>query len=386
MFMNKILANLLIYSLSFTYLNNAFSNNDHFVLNPPPDCETPASIACIYSLVPEILGCPIATTTEVPSGGWGTIAVIENCHSQFAEDDLRVFSIQFGLPLCTTASGCFQQVLDPTSPATTPCTAAEYAADIEWAHAMAPHAKIIMVETTSERNGIILAAQYAGTLVAQAGGGFVSISYGEPEFSNETDYDHYFQAPGVVYIVSSGDYAAGARYPSSSPNVISAGGTSIIRDTQGNFLGEAAWFNPKKPSGEKLSGGTGGPSQYEKRPAFQNSVRKIVGSSRGTPDISFVSDPRTGVCVYATLNGINSGSWSKFGGTSVAAPALAGILNSANHRSQSTEEELNYIYNSALKNYHSFWHDIIEGSNGYPSLAGYDFVTGLGTPLGYRGK
>ena len=74
------------------------------------------------------------------------------------------------------------------------------------------------------------------------------------------------------------------------------------------------------------------------------------------------------------------------GGTSVSAPALAGIINTANRRATSTQNELSYIYNQAIKNYHTYWHDILDGNNGFPALAGYDFITGLGSPFGYVGK
>jgi hypothetical protein len=93
----------------------------------------------------------------------------------------------------------------------------------------------------------------------------------------------------------------------------------------------------------------------------------------------------TGVCVYSSLHQPNAG-WFKDGGTSIAAPALSGIINAANHRQSSSFNELSYIYNNALKNYYSHWHDILQGNNGYPALMGYDFTTGLGSPSGYGGK
>lgn len=351
---------------------------------PPKTCETPASMACIYGLTPQIPGCPIQGTTAVPQGGWGAIAVVEAYDNPYAEHDLKIFSNEFNLPPCTVANGCFSVVYaSGKKPPYNSESADEHVLDIEWAHAMAPQAKIIMVEAASEAfqdhmDAILVASQE----VAAAGGGLVSISWSISEFPEETFYDRYFLTPGIVYIASSGDYAAPARFPSSSPYVISAGGTSIVRNAQGNFIGETGWnLNPNSPLGSK-SGGSGGPSLYEPRPFFQNTVMKIVGGARGTPDISFDSDPQTGVCVYSTAHG----GWLRDGGTSVAAPALAGIINSANRRASSTQDELAYIYNLAIKNYHSYWHDILSGNNGYPALAGYDFVTGLGSPLGYGGK
>lgn len=363
-----------------------FKPNSYEANGLASNCETPASIACIYSLTPLTPGCPINGTTTLPSGGWGAIALVEAYDNPNAESDLNTFSQQFNLPPCTTANGCFSVVYASGSqPAYNPGSADEHVLDIEWAHALAPNAKIIMVEAAdSSHNALFGAIDVATQQVLQAGGGMVSYSHSSAEYAGETADDvHFYQTPGVVYVASSGDVAAPANYPSSSPYVISAGGTSIVRDSQGNFVGETGW-NATGPIGSQ-SGGSGGPSLYESRPSFQNSVMKIVGNSRGTPDFSFVADPATGVCVYSTAHG----GWFRDGGTSLAAPALAGILNTAGYRinaSQNTQTMLAYIYNNSIKNYHAYWHDIISGNNGYPALSGYDFVTGLGSPLGYGGK
>lgn len=266
-----------------------------------------------------------------------------------------------------------------TQPPDNPATDDEHVLDIEWAHAMAPQAKIIMVEANSTSiEDLLNAVDVASQHVQNAGGGMVSFSHSVAEYLNETADDIHFQAPGVIYFVSSGDDSAPAHYPSSSPFVIATGGTSIVRDANGNFIGETAWSTDPITQ----AGGSGGPSLYEARPAFQNSVMRIVGNKRGTPDISFDADPKTGVCVYSSSHG----GWFQDGGTSVAAPALAGIINAGNHRANSSQEELTYIYDNAIKNYHSYWHDILKGNNGFPALAGYDFTTGLGSPLGYKGK
>lgn len=251
---------------------------------------------------------------------------------------------------------------------------------------MAPHANIVMVEAQSDSIwDKMYAVCYAGQLVSQAGGGLVSMSFSTAEFASETGYDKYFQnTPNVVYVASSGDFSAPARYPSSSPYVISAGGTSIQRSPQGYFTNETAWSTDNSKAPGSKNGGSGGPSQYEARPSYQDFVMKIVGNKRGTPDFSFNADPNTGVCVYSTLH--QPSGWFRDGGTSIAAPALAGIINSANHRAASTVDELTYVYGQAIKGYHSYWHDILLGNNGFPSLTGYDFTTGLGSPRGYGGK
>lgn len=369
----------------------------------PTNCETPASLACIYGLTPTVPGCPRIGTTINPSGGWGTIAVVESLDNPNSQNDLDIFSSYFSLPQTTIsiyytpaspqpaplASGCSNLLplnLTPPASCTTdsgsPCN--EHVADIEWVHAMAPNAKILMFEAPSDNIADkMYAVCYAAAYVAQAGGGLVSMSWTTHEFPEEVGYDKYFQSQtNVVYVGSAGDYSAPANYPGASPYVVSAGGTSIIRNSQGAFTGETAWSTePGVPSGSK-NGASGGPSKYEPRPAYQNSVMKVVGAMRGTPDISFNADPATGVCVYSTTNG----GWFRDGGTSIAAPALSGIINVANHRASSSVEELTYIYGNAVKNYHSYWHDVLQGYNGFYALTGYDFTTGLGSPRGYQGK
>jgi len=369
--------------------------------NPLPTAETPASIACIYGLTANVPGCPIKGTTLNPTGGWGAIAVIEGGDDPNAYAELTAFSLQYNLPVLLPCPA------NPTA-ANVPCFGTyyvnnvkpkgavditEHVIDIEWAHAMAPWASIYMVEGADLCvPGVFATVDLASQMVANTGGGLVSNSWSVSEFSTEAGYDFHFQMPSVVYVGSSGDYSYPARYPSASPYVVSAGATLITRNAAGQFVSESAWRDTYFAIGQKLSGVSGGPSMYEPRPSYQDSVAKIVGTHRGTPDISFVGDPVTGMSVYKTLctdvtnnTGCSSG-WVKVGGTSLSAPALAGIINSANGRAQSSMQELTTIYTAAIKNYATYWHDVTQGNNGYPALRGYDFTTGLGTPSGYAGK
>lgn len=355
--------------------------------NGLPNGETPASLACVYGLTSPVPGCNINTATTVPKGGWGAIALVDAYYNPYAANDLIEFSTRFNLlpvnfeQVFASASGSGLPLCGGTQPQQGWWD--EQVLDIELAHAMAPNAKIYLVEAASFLyDDMSRAIACASKLVADAGGGVVSMSWSYQEWAGELDFDHVFSTPKVVYISSAGDFSAPARYPSSSPYVISAGGTSIQRDANGNFKREVAWSkNPNIPSGEK-SGGSGGPSQFEPRPSFQNVVQKIVGSQRGTPDISFNADFATGIVIYSTY----SGGWIIAGGTSAASPALAGIINTANHRAASSQDELNYIYQFYPKAYHQYWHDIVVGNNGYPAMSGYDFATGLGSPRGYLGK
>lgn len=325
--------------------------------------ETPASIHSVYNL---------------PStGGGGVIAVVTAYDYPTAENDLAVFSSTYHLPACTSTNGCFRKVYaSGKKPAANGGWAQEAALDIEWAHAMAPNARIVLVEAASNSSTDLLPAiDVASSLVSPKAGGFgqVSMSWGFSEFSGETRWDSHFQTRGVVYFASSGDAGGQRTYPCTSPYVVCAGGTSIHRDSSGNFVSETAW-----------SGSGGGPSPYEPRPSYQNSIVSIVGTRRGVPDVSFDADPHSGVIVYdSTPYGGVSGLLI-FGGTSVSAPAVAGIVNLAGHFYNSSAIESSTLYsNSGTRNFR----DIASGSAGsYTAKPGWDFVTGIGSCLGVVGK
>jgi len=374
-------------------------NNAHEA--PSPRGETPASIACIYHLAKfNQPGCPTTGSVPIAGTGWpnvgsGVIAIVDqngssNCgYGNYVENDLNTFSETFHLPQCTSESGCFTLtwVGKDTGAEEPECESSsldEHNLDSQWVHAMAPYAHIIVVESAGDSYEATMAAEdLASQLVSEAGGGQISNSWGTVEMPIETSYDSHFQTPGIVYFFSSGDYSAPARYPSSSPYVVSAGGSSVVRDANGNFIGETAWStDPTIPIGQK-NGGSGGPSAYESRPSYQKFVQNIVGPHRGTPDVAFDSDPQTGVDVYSSYRG----QWIIDGGTSAAAPGMAGIVNAAGHHAQSSMEELAMIYQSAIGgSYAANWRNIIVGYNGYPAMHGYNFTTGIGSPLGYNAK
>jgi kumamolisin len=203
----------------------------------------------------------------------------------------------------------------------------------------------------------------AGSLVAAGAGGQVSNSWGGSEFSNESTYDGAFNAAGVTYFVASGD-SPGTSYPAVSPNVVAVGGTTIARSrVSGNFQKETAWAD-----------GGGGPSQFESRPAYQSSIAKTVGSARGTPDLSAVADPNSGVWIYDS----QAGGWLVVGGTSVATPVVAGITNLQNAFRLSSSAELTNLYANP-----SSYTDIKSGGCGtHKAATHWDFCTGVGVPKG----
>jgi subtilase family serine protease len=343
---------------------------------PGPTFETPASIACVYHLVPQVSGCPISGTTTNPTGGSGAIALVAAYDYPTAANDLAVFSSRFGLPPANLTVVYATGTKPPPDPFSGQWDA-EQALDIEWAHAMAPKAKIYLVQAASQSlSDLLTAEQVASTLVAAAGGGEVSNSWGYPEQSSYTFDDSYFSTPGVVYFASSGDAAFSLIYPSVSPSVIAAGGTSLQRNASGYFTGESYWDNI-------YGGGGGGLSATESRPSYQNVITSIVGTHRGVPDISSDADPLTGVAVYDStpLFGQPPG-WLQIGGTSVSSPTLAGIANAAGAADTSASLVEIYTDYASPTEYSAEYRDIKLGNTN--CKVGWDICTGVGSPLAYK--
>jgi len=331
----------------------------------------------------------IRSAYSLPStGGSGAIAIVDSYHYPTALQDFNAFSRQFGLPQETStnvlASGNknFQVVyatgVKPLSGGNFISSwNLEEALDIEWAHAIAPNAKIYLVEAASDSlPDLNYAVQVASRL---AGVKEVSMSWGGGEMPAEVQwYDTLFTTYGVVYFAAGGDTSAQVEYPSVSPNVISCGGTSLNRNNSGTLLSETGWAN------------TGcGLSMYEPRPIFQNVISSIVGNRRGANDLSFDADPNTGVYVYDSTPLWGESGWWIVGGTSLSSPCLAGVVNLAatagNGFANNTQAEQSRLYGN-LKNANVF-RDITTGTDGTrKSAVGWDFITGVGSPIGLSGK
>ncbi len=329
---------------------------------PPAGAETPGSLACVYQLVAGPTGCPISTSTAVPTGGVGAIAIVDAGDYPSAVADLHAFSMQFGLP-----DADFKVVYaNGTKPPVYGGWETEEALDIEWAHAMAPKAKLFLVESVQiNTDPTWQAVAVAGRLVSQNGGGVVSMSWGIPEFPTEVNFDKYFTAPGVVYFAASGDSGLNvSSHPAASPNVVSVGGTFFNRDRNGNFVSET------------YGGGGGDISPYETIPSYQAIISNLVGTQRGYPDVA--SDF---CCAAIYLQG-----WTEVGGTSWASPTFAGIVNAAGHLAKSTNQELTAIYKEYgnPQQYKAAFFDITTGD---PScVVGWDLCAGVGSPRTYKGK
>jgi subtilase family serine protease len=295
------------------------------------------------------------------------------------QSDLNTFDSQFGLPTCTTSNGCFTIATPQGAPRTNRGWALEISLDVEWAHAIAPGAKILLVEAaTNSFANLFGAVDYASARANQ-----VSMSWGGGEFSSEASNDFHFQVSGVTFFASSGDGGHGIIYPSASPLVVSVGGTTLALDSGGNVVSETAW-----------SGSGGGISAFETEPSYQtNYPIPSTGGLRGNPDVSYDADPASGVAVFDSLGNQGFKNWIQVGGTSAGSPqwaALNAIANSGRTSplsSTSTTTPTNLaIYNIAKTAYSTNFRDITSGTNGSCGTictagTNYDFVTGLGSPL-----
>jgi subtilase family serine protease len=323
----------------------------------------PAATASPTGLSPSTIKSAYSFPTSSTAGAGQTVAIVDAYDDPTAESDLGVFSAQFGLPACTTANGCFAKVNQTggtSYPRKNSGWALEIALDIEWAHAIAPGAHILLVEASSNSNANL----YAAEDYAKAHAGYVSNSWGGSEASGESANDGHFSAAGVSFFVSSGDNGTPAEYPSSSPNVVSVGGTTL-NFSGSTLVSETGW-----------SSGGGGCSLYETANAAQAAFGQYgqagCNGRRATPDVSLDADPASGVSVYDTTSYQGQSGWFRVGGTSASSPMWAGrsavagsVVNAAT------------VYGSTIT-----YRDITSGNNGAPCLVGFDLCTGRGSWIG----
>lgn len=314
---------------------------------------SPATIKSVYNF-----------STSSTAGAGKTIAIVDAYNDPTAESDLAVFSSQYGLPACTTANGCFKKVNQnggTSYPRTSSGWALEISLDIQWAHAIAPGAKILLVEAKSNSFSNLLAAED----YAKAHANYVSNSWGGSEFSGEASYDSHFVQSGVGFFVSAGDSGLPAQYPSASKNVISVGGTTL-HFSGSTFTGETGW-----------SSGGGGCSAYETatsaQSAFGGYAQVNCGGKRATPDVSLDADPASGVSVYDSTPYSGQSGWFQVGGTSASSPMWAARAAD----SSATVVNSAYVYGNNIT-----FRDITSGNNGAPCLTGYDLCTGRGSWTG----
>ncbi|WP_373319575.1 hypothetical protein [Rugosimonospora africana] len=305
-------------------------------------------------------------------GDGQTVAVVEDGDSPTAESDLATYRSFYGLPPCTTANGCFRKVnqegkASPLPSQAVPDWAGESALDVDMVSAICPRCHILLVETDDQLDIDLAEGAYIATTL---GAKFVSNSYGFPEEpGTDASLDAFYRQDGVVMTASTGDDGYGVSYPAASPNVISVGGTSLLKSTNARGWDEITW----------TLGGSGC-SLYGAKPPWQHDTGC---ANRTTADVSAVADPYTGVSVRYP------GGWGIFGGTSVSAPIVAAAYALAGAPPSSTSHPAQYPYLHP-----TMLNDVVGGTNslggcGTGNLAylctagyGYDGPTGLGTPNG----
>ena len=302
-------------------------------------------------------------------GSGQTIAVVAASGQPNIASDLSIFSRYFGLPEAEVTVEQIGQA--PAAP--DPDWALEISMDMEWAHALAPGAGLMLVVSASDRIGDLIQAVDRALVL---GADVVSMSWGEDEFPGETALDRVFQNhPETVFVAASGDVGGVPVYPSVSPLVRSAGGSTLQLGASGERLSETAW----------PSGGCG-PSLYFSIPGFQqrmSGISTLTGGRRGTPDVVFCGDPSHGVAVYHSIPYQGSTGWGIAGGSSLAAPCWSALAAAARQSGRAFSPDTLYRLagGDAYRIPQPYFYDITEGSSGpYQALPGWDLCTGLGSP------
>jgi hypothetical protein len=340
------------------------------VTNPTPVGYEPSQIQTAYGF--NKITFSNGTSTIKGDGSGQTIAIVDAYNDPNIQSDLAAFDKQFGLP---TAN--LKVAMPEGKPLTNSGWAGEISLDVEWAHAMAPGANLLLVEANNNSlNNLLNAVQYAAN---QPGVSVVSTSWGSSEFSSETAYDSYFTHPGVTFVASSGDQGAPTSWPAVSPNVVAVGGTSLTTDSAGNYVSETGW-----------SGSGGGISAYESKPTYQNSVTQS-STQRTNPDVAYNAASNSGYAIYDTVPYYGQTGWFDVYGTSAGAPQWSALVAIADQGRQlannntpnplsGASQTLPALYNMAASDFHDITSGTSTGTPNYTAGPGYDLVTGRGTP------
>ncbi|HEX5259040.1 MAG TPA: hypothetical protein VFW35_09720 [Sphingomicrobium sp.] len=291
-----------------------------------------------------------------------TVAVVDAYGYPNAERDLGTYRAQYGLPACTSANGCFRKVNQSggtTYPAMDTGWAQETALDLDMVSAMCANCHILLVQASSSSFSALATAE---NTAARLGAHAISNSYGGGE-SGSSYYEGAYNHPGIAITVSSGDDGYGVQFPASSPHVTAVGGTTLKRASTTRGWTESVW-----------RGAGSGCSGYYAKPSWQ---KDGLCARRTVADVAAVADPYSGVAVYGPTSSTASG-WMIFGGTSVAAPLVAGIYGVNGGSVSFGHDPYNHL---------TSLFDVTSGSNGScggsylcTGAAAYDGPSGLGTP------
>lgn len=346
------------------------------------------------------------------TGKGRTIVIVDSFGSPTIQHDLDVYSAQWGIKSAHVQVVKWGQVppFDPANPDHSGW-AGESTLDVEMAHAVAPDAKIVLVETgVAETEGVTGLPEMMDAekyLVDHGVGDVITQSFGATEntfpgfdqgdFSSIRNLRYAFEDAarhGVTVLGSSGDGGATDAkadgesnypypvnsWPSADPLVTSVGGTQLHLDDAGDRTAPDSVYND-------YGAGGGGQSHVFSRPSYQNGVRKAVGTRRGTPDISMAAAVDGGAWVYSSYDPKATG-WDVYGGTSESSPLFSGIVALADqfggHRVGDIHRAL-YLLAKGNPKFTGIV-DVADGTDnsydgvtGYTAVKGYDMATGVGT-------
>jgi subtilase family serine protease len=399
------------------------------VSQPPTDqfCRTTFGAPC-YS--PQEIRTAYGMNGLINSGIVGagqTIVIIDSYGSPTIAADLAAFDQGFGIPdppSFTILSPLGTVPWNPTAYPDQPGWAGEVTLDVEWAHAMAPGAAIVLmtspVDETEGVQGLPEFLQLERYALDHHLGKIISQSWAA------TENTLFFDAAGpggpkvieaylalerraadehVTILAAAGDNGtsnpdtSGAFYPfptvnfpSSSPYVTAVGGTTLYTDTSGNYQSETVWSNPG------CCAGGGGVSELFQAPDYQrfalpHGVLRQLGNMRGVPDVTYNADCNNAILVYLSFLGPDSAGWYTICGTSEGSPQWAGIVADLNQYAGRPLGFLNPKLYAAggLGEFYNFGRDITVGNNalvdvpgavapGYSAAPGWDPASGWGSP------
>jgi subtilase family serine protease len=349
------------------------------------------------------------------TGKGRTIVIVDSFGSPTIQHDLNVYSARFGMK-STHVDVVKWGKVPPFNPADSSHIgwAGETTLDVDMAHAVAPDAHIVLVETgVAETEGVtglpeMMSAEKS--LIDRGVGDVISQSFGATEdtfpgfktgdFSSIQNLRYAFKDAakhGVTVLASSGDGGATDNntknsttdypykvnsWPSSDPLVTSIGGTQLHLDDKGDRTAPDSVYNDQGASG-------GGQSHVFARPSYQDGVKQVVGDRRGTPDISMSAAMNGGAWVYSSYDPKAVG-WNVYCGTSEASPLFSGIValadQVAGHRLGDIHQALYTLYARSAQNPSTGIVDVKDGTNnsyagvtGYTAVKGFDMATGVGT-------
>jgi hypothetical protein len=341
---------------------------------------SPAPVLAQYVYVPVQIRTAYGFNGVPLTGAGQTIAIVDAYNNPTIKSDLAMFDSNFGISAPPSFSIVNQTGGSTLPTATDSGWALESDLDVEWAHAIAPEANILLVETddyhgANMQTGVRTAAAAPGTCV-------VSMSWGGNELDGETGNDTNYVTPsghqGVSFVASTGDKGY-VQYPSVAPTVLAVGGTSLYLNGSGGYGSETVWNNSDGSGG-------GGVSTQESKPGYQSKAQQT--GKRTVPDVAYDAASNTD---FAT---IVSGQLLNVYGTSAGAPQWAALIALANQgraingfKSLDSSDlangllpDLYDLYNTPK--YSQAFHDVTTGTNstGQAAGPGYDTATGLGTP------